>query len=342
MLGTATFNYQYNDSPEDLPSNSIVKLALTHHNPGFDTSPYYGPSEILLGKALKEADAPRSSYFLATKAGRIASATFDYSPTAIRASVLRSLERLGTTYVDLVYCHDVEFVSSDEVVGAVRELRKLRDEGVIRYAGISGYPVPVLASLAMKVLGETGEPLDAVLSYSNFCVQNTTLGSDENRGRFRKAGVNVVLNGSILSMGLLTSRGIDASPMAAWHPSPPALRTVCQGLSSITHAEGMSLEEVCIHWALENWVKQGAEFGTTVGIGGSGPLGVTVVGVSSVAELEQTFKVWRNVLSKERRELEPMDVDFIVRTKMWPALGQWKDFTWESSGKDSVNQMSNK
>ncbi|KAI3529065.1 L-galactose dehydrogenase, partial [Colletotrichum filicis] len=41
-----------------------------------------------------------------TKAGRIAPTEFDYSPAWIRASVLRSLERLNTTYLDLVYTHD--------------------------------------------------------------------------------------------------------------------------------------------------------------------------------------------------------------------------------------------
>jgi aryl-alcohol dehydrogenase-like predicted oxidoreductase len=338
ILGTATFNHQYNDSPETLPSNAIVKLALTQPNPGFDTSPYYGPSEILLGKALKAASAPRRSYFLATKAGRIASSCFDYSPPAIRASVERSLDRLGTTYLDLVYCHDAEFVSQEEVVGAVRELRRLRDEGLIRYIGISGYPVPVLTSLAQEILDETGEPLDAVLSYSNFCVQNSTLASDENMDRFHKAGVNVVLNGSILSMGLLTTRGIDASPMAAWHPSPPELRKACNGIKCFAEEAGMTLEEVCILWAMERWLSQGAKFGTTVGMRSSASHGVTVVGVSSVDELEQTSKLWQRVLLEEGLE----NVHEIVRTKMWPALGKWKDFTWKSPGKDFVNQAPNK
>jgi hypothetical protein len=129
--------------------------------------------------------------------------------------------------------------------------------------------------------------------------------------------------------------------MAAWHPSPPELRSACRGLSSIAEEEGMSLEEVCILWAMESWMEEGKKFGTTVGMCGFGLHGVTVVGVSSVAELEQTYKVWQKVLSMERRELQLKDVDRIVRKKMWPALGQWKDYTWESPGKDFARQPSN-
>ena len=36
---------------------------------------------------------------------------FDYSPTTIRRSVRRSLQRLHTQYLDVVYLHDVEFVA---------------------------------------------------------------------------------------------------------------------------------------------------------------------------------------------------------------------------------------
>ena len=36
---------------------------------------------------------------------------FDYSPATIRRSVRRSLQRLHTQYLDVVYLHDIEFVA---------------------------------------------------------------------------------------------------------------------------------------------------------------------------------------------------------------------------------------
>lgn len=95
----------------------------------FDTSPYYGSSETVLGNILHvlRDEFPRSSYqlvcvldyarffgthflFQITKCGRFGPSTFDYSPPKIRQAVLRSLDQLKTDYLDAVYLHDVEFV----------------------------------------------------------------------------------------------------------------------------------------------------------------------------------------------------------------------------------------
>jgi aryl-alcohol dehydrogenase-like predicted oxidoreductase len=81
----------------------------------FDTAPYYDNSEIVLGTALKalENEFPRGTYKLLTKVGRYGpgATDFDYTPTTIRRSVRRSLQRLHTQYLDVVFLHDVEFVA---------------------------------------------------------------------------------------------------------------------------------------------------------------------------------------------------------------------------------------
>jgi len=99
---------------------------------------------------------------------------FDYSPSTIRKSVLRSLLRLNTSYLDTVYLHDVEYVSNavmprkdgnhvlalteereayglaegqegkvlgvgdQKVLDGFMELRKMKDEGLIKNIGITG------------------------------------------------------------------------------------------------------------------------------------------------------------------------------------------------------------
>lgn len=111
-----------------------------------------------------------------TKCGRYGAtpADFDYSPATVRKSVERSLARLNTPYLDTVYLHDIEFVctavapkkdgnhilalteekeaygllegqeakvwgSGDRIMlDAFRELRKMKDEGLIRNIGITG------------------------------------------------------------------------------------------------------------------------------------------------------------------------------------------------------------
>jgi len=49
IFGTATFNYQYNTDPYKLPTTALVHKALSLGVRAFDTSPYYGPSEEILG-----------------------------------------------------------------------------------------------------------------------------------------------------------------------------------------------------------------------------------------------------------------------------------------------------
>ncbi|KAL3302571.1 L-galactose dehydrogenase [Colletotrichum asianum] len=355
ILGTATFNYQYVSDPSQMPSVEIVSRALSLGITAFDTSPYYGPSESILGAALRTLSPPRESYFLVTKAGRIAPAEFDYSPSWIRASVLRSLERLNTSYLDLVYTHDAEFVSPDEVVAAVRELRRLRDEGLVRYVGICGYPVPVLCELAEKILRETGEPVDAVQSFSHFCVQNNTLGSDAILARFKDAGVNVVTNASMLSMGLLTTRGVDDGPMASWHPAPGPLRKLCKSLVAFAEGAGEKMEDVALYWAMANWARVGSAFGTEFlppTFTGPARVGVSVMGVTSVKELEETWADFQAVLRDlsgtqaegEKKEYQGSmvsryeKIQRLVTEQMWPALGEWRNYSWASPDEGFVNQ----
>ncbi|KAI6778980.1 D-arabinose 1-dehydrogenase-like protein [Emericellopsis cladophorae] len=343
ILGTATFNTQYHPDPTHMPYNSIVSRALlTHKITAFDTSPYYGPSEVLLGDALANTHAPRSSYLLITKAGRIKADVFDYSPAGIRSSVRRSLARLQTPYLDLVYAHDVEFVTPEEVLAAVCELRRLRDEeGLLQYVGISGYPVDVLCSLAEMVYRETGEPLDAVMSYNHFCVQNTRLGHAARLQRFAGAGVDCVLNASMLGMGLLTRVGVDNGPQSLWHPAPSGLRSACHGLAAIAEREGEHLEKVAIQWSMNNWARTGAQFGTTAipvreeGSAVRQPtrMGISVMGVTNVAELDETWQAWRSVVGDASDEMEAQKRERITRLvedKMWASLGGWKDYAWES------------
>lgn len=374
ILGTATFNTQHVLDPHSMPSRRIVARAMELGITAFDTSPYYGPAEMILGDALAALSPTvgRRDYMLSTKAGRIAGDEFDYSPAWTRYSVLRSLRRLRTSYLDLVYAHDVEFVSDHEVLAMVGELRRLRADGLVRYVGISGFPLDRLCALAERVRDETGEPLDAVLSYGHFTVQNTALGrsaadadddDDDQNGpleRFLAAGVDVVLNASMLGMGLLTSRGIpvDAkedeetaaqpSPLAKWHPSPPGLRLACQELARLASADGERLEAVALRWSLEEWARVGAAVGLGVDMkrdGAKRSVGASVMGVGSVDELEETVREWEGVLAgltpmvrghvhagKEPLYKTPRQKKIMehVQGKLWPALGEWKDYAWES------------
>src|SRR5207302_9305990 len=93
-----------------------VQVALDAGMNFIDTSPFYGRgmSEVLLGIALR--GIPRDRYLLGTKLGRYDAAHFDFSARRVVESVDVSLHRMGVEYLDVILCHDIEFVDMSQIV----------------------------------------------------------------------------------------------------------------------------------------------------------------------------------------------------------------------------------
>src|SRR6056297_2584160 len=91
-----------------------VRVALDGGMNYIDTAAYYGRgmSEILLGKILPQL--PRESFVLSTKLGRYAPQHFDFSARRVAESIDISLERMQLDYLDIVFCHDIEFVDTQQ------------------------------------------------------------------------------------------------------------------------------------------------------------------------------------------------------------------------------------
>jgi aryl-alcohol dehydrogenase-like predicted oxidoreductase len=131
-----------------------------------DTSPDYGRSEELIGKYLSHR---RDEFFLASKCGCPLELPdtpppypHDYSPDNIRAGVERSLARLRTDRLDLVQVHMSPSKEQLEEHQTVQVLQEMRDEGKIRFIGMSGI-IPNLADhIAMDVFEVFQIPYSAV------------------------------------------------------------------------------------------------------------------------------------------------------------------------------------
>src|SRR5437868_5272035 len=144
-----------------------VRVALDCGLNFIDTSPFYGRgmSEVLLGIALR--DVPRDSYLLCTKLGRYDLAHFDFSARRVAESVDVSLHRLGTDHLDIVLCHDIEFVEMQQIVEeTIPALRKIQHAGKVGFIGVSGYPMKIFKF----ILEQTS--VDCVLSYNQYTLQN--------------------------------------------------------------------------------------------------------------------------------------------------------------------------
>lgn len=211
VMGGAAWSHQLNHDAETRPVIPVILNAFDHGIRTIDTSPYYEPSEKILGKALADPQISalykREDYFLMTKVGRIASEEFNYSPSWIRESVERSLQRFRTGYLDVVFCHDVEFISDAGVVEAVRTLWEFVEQGKIRYVGISGYPIDKLVRVARLCKEKLGRPLDIVQNWGQLTLQNTKLRTEGLR-QLGEAGVQMVCSSSPLNIGLLRAQGV--------------------------------------------------------------------------------------------------------------------------------------
>lgn len=253
VLGGAGFSSQLHPDPASLPVRAIIKHALKLGFRTFDTSPYYDPSELLLGEAFSHPDIDseyrRSEVILMTKVGRIAALEFDYSPDWIRYSVNRSLERFKTNYLDVVFCHDIEYVTDMEAVTAVGVLFDFVNQGKIRYVGISGYSIDRLVNVANLVKKKYGRPLDAVQNWAQLTLQNTRL-QTEGLAKFQDAGVDCIFNSSPLCIGLLRSGGVPIGSLGDFHPAPPGLREAVSKASEWLESRGENMASLALRFAI--------------------------------------------------------------------------------------------
>ncbi|MCY3738125.1 MAG: aldo/keto reductase [Gemmatimonadaceae bacterium] len=95
-----------------------------------DTAQAYGPSESIVGKALR--DGYRERCFLATKVSG------DYSPAAVRAAMDDSLRALGVDHVDLYQVHSWRG-ERDPIEETMAAMARLQEEGKTRHLGVSNF-----------------------------------------------------------------------------------------------------------------------------------------------------------------------------------------------------------
>jgi aryl-alcohol dehydrogenase-like predicted oxidoreductase len=205
-----------------------------------DTSPFYGRgmSEVLLGVALR--GVPRESYTLCTKLGRYDLTHFDFSAKRVRESVDVSLHRMGTDHLDILLCHDIEFVPMQQIVDeTLPAMRKLVEAGKVRFLGISGYPM----KLFKFVLGQTD--LDCVLSYNQYTLQNTRF-ADELLPLLEDRGVGA-MNAGPFSARLLTN-----APLPAWLKEPESVKDAARAAAALCESRGVDIAKLALQFSLSN------------------------------------------------------------------------------------------
>ena len=120
-------------------ADQTMELVMRHAINHIDVAASYGDAELRLGPWMEQH---RDAFFLATKTGeRTRQAAYD--------EIQRSLERLRVDHVDLIQLHNL--VDEDEWAtalgpgGALEAAIRARDEGLVRFIGVTGHGTAVAA-----------------------------------------------------------------------------------------------------------------------------------------------------------------------------------------------------
>src|SRR6187402_583295 len=215
-----------------------VRVALDCGLNFIDTSPFYGRgmSEVLLGIALR--GVPRESYTLCTKLGRYDLSHFDFSAKRVAESVDVSLHRLGTDHLDIILCHDIEFVPMQQIVDeTLPALRKIQQAGKVKYIGFSGYPMKIFKF----ILEQTS--VDCVLSYNQYTLQNTRF-ADEMLPYLKAKGVGV------MSAGPFSARLLTNAPLPPWLKEPEDVKAAARAAAAHCASKGVDIAKLALQFSL--------------------------------------------------------------------------------------------
>src|ERR1700681_3520292 len=130
---------QTGDKFSDEEASRVLNAVLDSGINFIDTAICYLTSESRIGRAISHR---RHEFMLATKCGCPPGMPLGtpHLPTAanIRAGVEHSLRTMHTDYIDIVQIHQSLSRSEWEAEGALDELLKLKQEGKLRFIGVSG------------------------------------------------------------------------------------------------------------------------------------------------------------------------------------------------------------
>ncbi len=151
-------------------ADKTVELVAEHGINHIDVAASYGDAELRLAPWLKQH---RGDVFLATKTGQ-------RSYAAAKGEITRSLERLQVDQLDLIQLHNLVDLDEWETTlgsdGALRACVEARDEGLVRFIGVTGHGLEVAAR--HKASLERFDFDSVLLPYSYILMQNPQYAAD--------------------------------------------------------------------------------------------------------------------------------------------------------------------
>src|ERR671916_865979 len=237
-----TFDY----SVDEDRARETLRAVLDSQINFLDTAASYGDgeSERRIGRVLAEMGGLPEGVVLATKADRDLT-TGDFSGEQMRRSVERSLQLLGMDKLPLVYLHDPEHASYEDLMApgaAVETLVGLKEEGVIEHLGVAGGPIDLMVRFV-----ETGT-FEAVITHNRYTLINRTASPLLDRA----AELSVpVLNAAPYGSGIL-AKGPDAYTRYAYQEAPSELIETVRKMSEVCQEHDVSLAAAALQFSMHD------------------------------------------------------------------------------------------
>jgi len=231
-----------------LTEAGLNEIADRAHAAGFnlwDTALVYGMgrSEKVLGKVLSRFD--RADYRLSTKfTPQIAGDGAD----PVAEMLERSLENLGTDYIDLYWIHNPA-----DVARWTPSLIPLLEAGKVKHVGVSNHNLDEIR-LADRILGEAGFRVEAVQNHFSLLYRGS-----EDAGILDHCRENDIrfFSYMVLEQGTLTGRYSPENPLPegssraeVYNGLLPRLKALTDKLAALGGAQGASAADVATAWAI--------------------------------------------------------------------------------------------
>jgi len=130
-LGSSATFSQVARSEDVEALRGVLQALVEHGGRVFDTAPGYGASEEVAGGIVQELGVA-DTVFWATKLNVAGRGGGSADPVEARAQLETSFERVGKAQIDLIQVHNL-----GDVPTQLGMLKELRDEGRIRYIGVT-------------------------------------------------------------------------------------------------------------------------------------------------------------------------------------------------------------
>jgi len=108
----------------------------------------------------------------------------------------------------------------------------------VRFVGVSGYPMKMFRYVLDLA------PLDVILSYNHYTLQNTMLA--DLVPYLKQKGVGI-MNAAPFSARLLTN-----APLPAWHKATPEVRAVCRQAAEHCRKKGVDIAQLALQFSIRH------------------------------------------------------------------------------------------